>query len=61
MKAMKEMYKIPRMEVREIALEGAVIAVSSRIAVNTGDVDYVDYDKTVTEMKTEVGKDVVIF
>jgi hypothetical protein len=58
---LKEEYHIPRMEVRGIVLEGDVIAVSSRIAINTGDVEYVDYDHTVTEMRTEAGRDFVIF
>jgi hypothetical protein len=57
---MKEVYKIPRIVIRGIVLEGGIIAVSSRIAVN-GDVQYVDYDNDVEVMTTTAGKDIVVF
>jgi hypothetical protein len=57
---LKEAYQVPRLEVRGIVLECGVIAVSSRVAIS-GEVEYVDYDKTVTEMQTETGKDIMVF
>jgi hypothetical protein len=57
---LKEEYRVPRMEVREVVLESIIALDSYKPSIAAGDIKYNEYDE-VPELIDNSGKDIAVF